>query len=304
MGSTRRVTMSLAALGALVAATVGVGAAIAQSDDGGLVDSDPASLLQRLDQLESDLPDDDAVIGADVVDDVTWGVLHGDATSVRSALDTVEPDLRRLFVDADDAEGEVADAVALVARGWLDVWTGTTSIAAAESHDLAFPLEATDELGVATGADELRGSAETGIRLVLQGRDLHHDGYVALRELGQAEPAAQARFDDRAEGAEHFDREVRPVLVAMVSDPSTTLAVPTDRFETDAPGVRSRATSMRVVCVDREAYEATIPLDGDEAADPLADAEVDRADCVDGVGDEPPLDDDPGGVDAPTDLDE
>jgi hypothetical protein len=260
-------------------AVIGVGAALAQSGDGAPVGSSPEDLLARLDALEVDLPAQVPPVGVDLDDDETWGSLQGDATSVRAVLDILEPDLRQLFIDADDADGDVADGVAEVARGWLDIWTGTTAIAVAEAADLAFPLETRDDDGVATGADELRGQVETGLDLLLMGQARHLAGYGLLRELGEAPLDAQLRLDARASDATEFDEEIRPRVLAMLSAPSASVLVTTDRFETDAPGVRARANSMTVVCVDREALEELGGVASEEVLAQLEDA--DRVDCED-----------------------
>ena len=279
VGRQRRKAGMLTAAGVAVLAMIGVGAAVAQSEDGAATGTGPDAPLERLDALEADLPSDVPPVGVGVSTTSTWGTLQGDATSVRAILDTLEPELRQLFIDADDAEGDVADGVALVARGWLDIWTGTTSMAVAESADLAFPIGTTDASGVATGADELRGPLAVGLELLLQGQARHLDGYGLLSDLGEAPLDAQLRLDDRAGDAEAFDAQVRPDVVQLLSQPSPSVLVPTDRFETDAPGVRSRATSMSLVCVDREALEE---LGGTVTDEVLAQLEaVDRADCED-----------------------
>lgn len=282
---TRRSVTSIAAVAVAAAVAMGVGGAIAQqdADPAGV---DPAALLERLDVLDGDLPQD--IAPTDVTIDAETGIvtLVGDATSVRASIELIETDVRQLFIDADDATGEVADAVALVAQGWLDVWSGSAALGAAESNDLAFPMQATDDLGVEAGADTLRGSMETGLRLVVQGRDRHLEGYGALEELNAAAPETQTRIDERARAARTFDDEIRPRIAAALGDASTSVLVPTERFVTDAPGVRSRATSMTVVCVDREALDAAttagnaeledVPVD---IEDVLADIEVERDEC-------------------------
>jgi hypothetical protein len=266
----------LVAIAASVVAIVGVSAALAQSDDAASGTS-PDALLERLDALEPDLPTSVPPIGVELEDDETWGTLQGDATSVRAVLDLLEPELRQLFVDADDADGDVADGVALVALGWLDIWTGTTAIAVAESADLAFPLDTRDDDDVATGADELRGQIETGLDLLLLGQARHLEGYGLLAELGEAPLEAQRRFDARARDAEAFDAETRPQVLALLSRPTASVLVATDRFETDSPGVRARANSMTVVCVDREALEALGVATTEEVLAQLND--VERIDC-------------------------
>ncbi len=280
VGRQRGVAAMLTAAGLAVLAMVGVGAAVAQSDDAtAATGTTPDALLERLDALEADLPNNPPPLGAQLSADTTWGTVEGDATSVRAVLDTLEPELRQLFIDADDADGDVAEGVALVARGWLDIWTGTTALAVAESADLAFPIDTTDELGVATGADELRGDMEVGLELLLLGRARHLEGYGLLRDLGEAPLDAQLRIDDRASSAEAYDAEVRPLITRMLSHPDPSVLVTTDRFDTDSPGVRSRAMSMSVVCVDREALEE---LGGTASEEVLAQLEdVDRIDCED-----------------------
>jgi hypothetical protein len=276
VGKVRRSWSALGAFTALVIAGAGVTAAVAQTEpeqDG----SPPAELLERLDELEDDLPE--AAPPQDVLldEETTWGSLDGDPTGVRAVLDTLEPDLRALYVDADDADGDVPEAVADVARGWLDLWNGTTSLAAADTHDLAFPEEATDELGVATGADELRGSVEIGLELIVEGQQRLLAGYTQLRELDEAEPEAQERFEQRADAAEFYEAEVLPRIVVMLSQPTSTVLVPVDRFETDAPGVQSRASALGVICVDRAELEA---LGGVATPEVLAQLEpVERVDC-------------------------
>ena len=272
-----------AALTGLV--VLGITAAAADSHDtvGG---NSPEQLLERLDALENDLPDDGPVSEVLLDDEVTWGEVVGDATGVRSTLDTLEPDLRALFIDADEADGAVADAVAEVSRGWLDLWQGAASIATAEGHDLDFPVETTDDMGVATGADELRGAIEVGVELALAGHARHLAGYVELRELGEADPGAQTRFDERAEAAEAYDAEIRPRAVLLLSQQTTSVLVPVARFASSAPGVESRAASVEVVCVDRQALEELGGVVTDEVLEQLES--VERDDCPDLPG---PLED-------------
>ncbi len=277
MSSTRRARTVVAVVAALAVAAFGVTTALAQQDEdaGG---TDPTALLERLDDLETQLPDTVPPTDVEIDAEETWGELSGDAGSVRAVLDTVEGDLRRLFVDADDADGPVPEAVALVARGWLDIWHGTSALAAAEAHDLAFPLETFDD-GVATGADELRGTIDMGLELILNGQARHLAGYVSLRELGEAPADAQARLDARAAAAEAFDTDVRPLVAQMVSKRSPTMVVSVERFETDAPGVDPRATSLMVVCLDREALAEAGGVATPEVIAEVAARTAERVDC-------------------------
>ena len=247
-----RRTVGVAVAAALAVAVVAGGGAGAQD----AVGDDPSGLLQRLDDLDVVLPAAVPPEGVDLTAGQTWGELITDATEARAMIDAVEPDLRELFADADDAAGDVADAVALVARGWLDVWTGVASLSAAEDHDVAFPVATTDAEGTATGADEVRTEVEVGVELLLEGHARLLEGYTLLRSLDEAGAPVQARLNERAEAAETYDEEIRPRLRWMVSSPTVTVAVPTDRFETPEPGVVSRASSLEILCVDREALEA------------------------------------------------
>lgn len=275
----RRLVSTIAAIAALVVATIGVGTALARTDGNDATGTSATALLERLDELERRLPEDAPPTGVELSSDTTWGTLADDHTSVRTVLDTLEPDLRALFIDADDAAGDVAEAVALVARGWLDIWSATTAIAIAEGHDLAFPVDTSDDDGVATGADELRGEIETGIELLLAGRARHLAGYGALEELQEAEDGAQDRLNARARSARTYDEDIRPRVDVMRSAATTSVLVPADRFDTDEPGVRSRATSFALVCVDRDALEE---LDTAAVEEILAQLDpVDRVDCED-----------------------
>lgn len=264
----------LAATAAAIAAVLCVGAsvAVAQQEDETPQGTGDDALLTRLDTLEPSLPIDVAPTAVALDEETTWGTFDGDVTGTAASLSTLEPDLRTLYVDADDADGPVAAAVADVARGWLDLHQGLDQLADWEAHDLAFPLDASDDEDVATDADELRGRAEAGLRLVLSARERHLAGYVSLREAGVAEPDAQARLDARAADAEAFHADVRPLVHELLSLRSTAVVVPVDRFETTAPGVDARARTMRVTCIDRQAYlDATA---GDEPVDGADDVEV------------------------------
>ena len=283
MGTTRRTTVAVIAAVALLAAALGTQVALAQGD--GAPGASDADLLERLDEVEPTLP---GLLPTDVSiePDETWGTLDGDFGGAAATIDTVESELRSLFRDADDAEGTVAEAVSNVARGWLDLGEAYDALGEWEAHDLAFPLDTEDDEGVATGADEVRGDAERGLRRVLRGTERLLVGYVALREEGAAEdPQAQARLDARAAEAEDFDGETRPLVHRMLSLSTTMVLLPTDRFETDAPGVEARARSFTVTCIDREAY-LELQAAGDDGDVPSAEElseltglDAERIDC-------------------------
>lgn len=280
MGSRRSGVLALTVVAALTVAALGVGAAIAQQDSDATTGPADTDLVERLGELEGQLPSAVVPTGVTLVEDETWATLEGDAAGVNAVLDTLESDLRALFIDADDAPGDVADAVAWVARGWLDIWHGTEELALAESHDLAFPLDAEDDDGVATDADELRGRIASGLRLILQGQDRLLEGYTVLRDV-DAPADVQASFDQRAVAAEDFDADLRPQLHTMLSERSTSVWVAVNRFETDLPGVEPRAKGVEVVCVDRELLREAGGIVTPENLAELVEATPDRADCPD-----------------------
>jgi hypothetical protein len=280
VGSRRSVVLALTGCLAIAAVALGVGGALAQQD-GEAPTASPAEeeLVERLGALEAQLPGTIVPTAVQIDDEETWGSLEGDPAGVNAILDTVEGELRSLFIDADDASGEIADAVALVARGWLDIWHGTEELALADSHDLAFPLDA-DVDGVATDADELRGRIHAGLRMILQGQQRLLDGYTVLREApGPAD--VQATFDSRAVAAEDFDADLRPQIHVMISERSTSVWVAVERFETDAPGIDPRAMSLEIVCIDREALREAGGIVTPELLPELVAATPERADCPD-----------------------
>ena len=256
----------------------------AEPDDRDGPPRDGPSLLGALGELEDRLPDAPPPTGVEIDPTASWGRLDGDIGTTRARLDTLEPELRRLFVAADEADGPDADAVALVARGWLDVWSGLEPLADWEVHDLEFPSNTSDSDGVSTGGDELRGAAERGLEQVLRGRQRLFEGYTALRALGRADPAAQTRFDVRAVEAETFDAEVRPLVLKLLSQASPTVLVTTERFVTTAPGAQARARSNTVMCVDRDVLDAMEGPVTAEALAEIADASA-RVDCPRASGD-------------------
>ena len=101
---------------------------------------------------------------------------------------------------------------------------------------------------------------------------------TALVRVVHAIPGG-GNVDVFADDARAFDAEIRPQVHAMLSRPTASVLVTTDRFETDAPGVRARANSMTVVCVDREALEELGGVATEEVLAQLED--VDRIDCAD-----------------------
>lgn len=266
--------------------------AFAQGTDDAPAPAGDDALLERLDALEVELPAAPAPTAVEVErtgeeGDDTWGEFEGDVTGQAAVIETLAPELTRLFVDADASDGEVADAVAQIARGWLELGEGYDQLAVWDGHDLQFPLDDADDDDVATDADELRGRAEAGLRLVLGGRQRHVAGYTTLRDLAPAAPEAQTRLDARATDAEVFDEQLRPLVHRLLSLRTTEVLVTTDRFTSDAPGTEARARSMTVTCVDRQTYtDASRDAVSSGAPDTVApDADAlgarDRDDCPD-----------------------
>jgi hypothetical protein len=287
VGDSRRVTVGLVTVVALLVAALGAQMALAQGDDGPTGTGDE-QLIERLDALDGQLPSPPPPVGIEIDPEETWGTIEGDFGGPRATLDTVAAELESLFTDADDGETRVSEAVASAARGWLDLREAYAALAEWEANDLAFPIDATDDDGVPTGADDVRGDAERGLRHVLVAADRHLEGYVTLREEGAApDPQMQARLDARAADAETFDEEIRPLIHRLLSLPTTMLLVPTQRFETSAPGVEARARSYTITCVDREAYAEASSAAGPgdvpsaEETPELLEPGADRIDCPD-----------------------
>ena len=279
LGSRRSAVAGIAALAVLA---VMVGAQVASAQQEAQQSAADSELLERLAELESQLPAAPPPASIVSPEGEKWGAVEGDFTAARAQLTTLEPDLRRLFVDADAANGEVADAVANVARGWLLLWEAYEPLSAWESNDLAFPLDTRDDDQVATGADTPRGLADKGLTLVLQGRTRHLAGYVALRDLGTAEADLQAQLDDRAHEAEAFYGKDRVLLHKLLAQESSAqLLVPVERFTSSAPGIEARARSYTVTCMERSDYLAANGADGaTEVADANSEAPT-TPDCPD-----------------------
>lgn len=236
------------AVGALASVTV----AGAQDDDepeaGGAT---PEALIDRLVELERELPPlppDDVVLD----DETTWGEIQGDFFSARTDLELLEDRARQLFVDADDADGATAEAVAAVARGYLELQQGYRYLADYEGYDLALPVNETDTDDVATGADDAAGLAETGLSLVITARVRAIEGYDVLRDDSAADDTEKSLFDASFQATETFLEETRPQLHELLSRPTVGLLVVIDRFD-PPPGI-AHAKDMTVVCLDRDRY--------------------------------------------------
>jgi hypothetical protein len=260
---------------AVVAAAVAGSAAALQADD-----ASPAGLVTRLAELERELPTpppDDVVL----IEDETWAEFPGDFTGARFELDNLADRARALFVDASEADGPEADAVADAARALLIQREGYRQLAAWEEHDLAFPLDAFDADDVATGADEVYGLAEVGLTLVLDGNERWLTAHEILRDSALAEADEQQLFAAAYDAARDVEGRLRPLVHQALSRSTTQVLRPVERFESTAPGTEARARTLRVVCIDREAYAA-----GEAAAFDLPETlaalgQVTAVDCPD-----------------------
>lgn len=242
---------------ALVGTALATTAVVAQQDDAAAGTS-PEALIDRLIDLEEELPGlpPEQVL---ISEDATWAEFLGDFVGAEVAFDTVSDELRALFIDADEADGPVAVAVSDVARAYLLLANAYEQLAIWETADLAFPVGTVDELGVATGADELYGIAEAGFRMVLDAHSRLLAGYAVLRDVEAADDTERQFFEVQYLEEQAFDSDLRPDIHRALSLETTEQLVPVDAFTTDAPGLEGRARIRRYVCIDTEAYLAADP---------------------------------------------
>lgn len=255
-GTRTRVGASFALIAALALAMLGGTAAIGQSGGG----SSDADLINRLVELGSalppNLPPDEVIIDREQ----TWAEFTGDFGGTAVRLEGMSDELRALFVDGDEGDTPVAAAVSDVARSMLVARDGYAHLAEWESHDLAFPLDAFDgtapDPGVATGADEIYGDAETGFRLILDAQDRATPALEILRDSEAADDRARSYLEQQYDAARDFDGNVRPLIHQAISIQTTQVLRTVSRFETNSPGIEPRARVMEIACVAREAYLA------------------------------------------------
>lgn len=274
--SARTIASRAGTRAAVVVAAVVVGAMLLAGTDavGLLAQSAPDDqLIDRLVELEQQLPPlppDQVTIS----DEQTWGEFPGNYRGAATALSNLSEDARALFVEASEGEGAVATAVADAAQALLVLEEGYDYLARWEDADLAFPLGATDDTGTATGADTLYGLAETGLRILLDATERRLPAFEVLADAEAADTQEQQFLADRVAALQEFSTGTEVRLRRGLSLPTTQVLVPTERFETTAPGVEARARSMQAVCVDRDLYET-----GDVGeARPLTDALAELAD--------------------------
>lgn len=256
-----RAGIGVVAVGAVALAITGSALAGVLQEDG----TSDTALIERLVALEQQLPDLPPTT-VDVLPDQTWATFTGDFTGASVALDAVADEARGLFVDAEQADGPVAVAVAEVARGVLVLRSGYQYLAAWETNDLTFPLDTADDDGVATGADEQYGVAQTGFSLVLDARARALAAYAVLRDAEAADPEHRELLERRYEESLAFDAELKPEIHRALSFETTQVMRTVSRFVSSAPGTAARARMMTVVCIDREAFQTAEVLDVEGAA--------------------------------------
>lgn len=268
-----------AGLGAMVVTAATAQDAPAETPPVGAGDE---ALIDRLVELERGLP---ALppSAAVVVDTETFGQLEGDFLGALTELELISDQARQLFIDADSADGAIADAVAVVSRGYLRLEQAYVDLAAFEDYDLARPLGATDGSGVATGADTAATFVESGLALVDLARMDALFGYAVLRDSEAADDAEKALFDAAYRDTQAYLTTIRPEAATLVSASSTALLLAVERFDGAGAG-EARAKDVTYVCIPRELY----PLDAPDPAAALASlvageelAQVPTGDCPD-----------------------
>lgn len=254
-------TVALSGVLAASLAAMAVIPATAQDteDEAPTTGTSPEALVDRLVDIERGLP---ALppSAADVVIDpeTTFGQLQGDFLGALTELELVRDQARQLFIEADEADGEVADAVALVARGYLRLEEAYVYLSRFDDYDLARPLGATDADGVATGADTAAGLAEPGLALIDLARMDALLGYGTLRDTEAADDAEKGLFDAAYRDTQQYLTVARPETHTLISASSTAVLLAVDRFENAAPS-EARAKEATYVCVPRELYPVDSP---------------------------------------------
>jgi hypothetical protein len=264
-------------LAAMIASLLGgqVVASALQGDD-----QAPEGLVDRLVAIERELPSlpPDEVV---VIEEESFAEFPGDFVGARFALDDLADRTRDLYIDAEEADGPIATAVADAARAILIQREGYELLADFEGHDLAFPLDDFDADGVSTGADTLYGRGEAGLMLLLDANARWLSAHEILRDTELADQAERQVFADAYDIARDFGSVTRPRIHRALSIDTTQVIRPVDRFETTAPGSEARARTLRVVCLPREAYLAdeTLAIELPESLAALG--QVPAADCPD-----------------------
>ena len=273
----RRRHTALLAVGALVVGVLATqfAATALQGEDGAAPIPELVDRLVELEQQLPSLPPEDVIIS----EEETWAEFTGDFTGAKVTIDALADEARDLFIAANEAKpNPTATAVASGARSILLFQEAYGLLAEYESYDLAFPVDATDDEGVATGADEPYGLAEAGLRLVLDAHSRRLAAYELLRDSEAVDENERDFFDTLYRAEVGFDTDMRPLIHRALSLDTTEVMRGIERFETSAPGSEARARTFTVVCIPREAYtsgdlpgvslpEELLALTGTPAAD-------------------------------------
>lgn len=250
---TGQVRLIAAVAAAGLAAALGSALAAEGEDDAALVVAGgDEELIDRLLVLEQEIPAP-LPSAAELASNELDAVLSGSFTTARTALDQLEPDLRALFVSADEAETAVGDAIADVTSALLLERQALMVLEDADGSADARPIDASDartEDGVALDADGELGLALVGVDLLLSARTDQAGGYGVLAELTTEDE--RDVFDGRAATLVSYVQDVGVDLRRISARESAQILVPTSRF--DAPVGVARATAATYACVDRALY--------------------------------------------------
>lgn len=266
-----RTMVATVSLTGVLVATMGLAAvttATAQ-DDGEAPEATgvaPDALVDRLVELERQLPPlpPSAV---EVAAEETFGDVRGDFLGAETELSLIEEQARQLFADADDADGDVADAVSSVARSYLRMQEAFAYLARYRDHDLSLPAERTDDDGVSTGADTAATFAEAGLDVLELARMDALVGYGILRDSEAADDTEKELFDAAYRDTQQYLTVMRPEARRLVSASTTAVLLAVERFQ-DATATQGRAQDVEYVCIPREHY----PFDSPDPVASLAEA--------------------------------
>lgn len=253
MGATVRAARTAGGAGAvLVAAAVALSGlpgtsslpSAAQNAEGDLVDRlldivEQVPIIQPDNILVADLTLERELLGDFIADHRTLAELHDDAL--------------QLFVDGDEAGGELGDAVGDAARAVLMLEEGYERWAALE---LVVPFEAFDDLEVAIGTDPARSLAEQGVDLVQEGQARLAAAYLRLQPL-ELSAEQETRLDGVVVEARAYQARIEPALRDYARDFTTQELLEFERFSGTAGTAPARAVTY--LCIPRGSADALSP---------------------------------------------
>ncbi len=179
--------------------------------------------------------------------------LLGDFIREHAALEDIHDEALQLFIDGDEAGGDLGDAVADAARAVLLIEEGYERWAQLE---LVVPFDAEDDLGVSTGTDAVRSLAEQGIDLVQEGQARLEAAYLRLLPL-EFTSAQEARLEAAAAKARDYQATGEPALRHYAGDVTTQEILEVDRFEGTTGTAKARWVTY--VCIPRGSANALSP---------------------------------------------